>query len=123
MICKLRLGVLCVAKVSMSVCIHLLWVCEVYTCPYMCVRVCGVYLSVRVCVFSGGISVVLVYNCDTHFFTFLYPRNVLPGHVTKPFLASGTSIDVNTNLSHDDHSNVYTVVYLSLPFACHSLCV
>ena len=65
-----------------------------------------------VCVFSGGIR-VLAYNYDTHlilFFTFLYQRNLLPGHITQHFLASGTSIDVNTNLSQDDHSNVYSVV-------------
>ena len=73
----------------------------------MCVCVCVCFL------FSGGIRVVLAYNYDTHlilFFTFLYPRNLLPGHITQHFLASGTSIDVNTNLSQDDHSNVYSVV-------------
>ena len=62
--------------------------------------------------FSGGIR-VLAYNYDTHlilFFTSLYPRNLIPGHITQHFLASGTSIDVNTNLSQDDHSNVYSVV-------------
>ena len=72
------------------------------TRPYECV-----------CVFSGGIRVVLAYNYDTHlilFFTFLYPRNLLPGHITQLFLASGTSIDVYANLSQDDHSNVYSVV-------------
>ena len=98
-----RRGVLCVAKISMSVCINML--CE-WGAAYLSTRVCvfgGVYLSLRVCVcvFSGGIRVALAYNYDTHlivFFTFLYPRNLLPGHVTKPILASCASIDVNTNL-------------------------
>ena len=89
------------------------------TCPYVCVCVClsgGVLVRmsvcVCVCVLSGGIR-VLAYNYDTHlilFFTFLYPKNLLPGHITQHFLASSTSMDVNTNLSQDDHSNVYSVV-------------
>ena len=82
----------------------------------VCVCVClreGVLVRMSVCVFSGGIRVVLAYNYDTHFilfFTFLYPRTLLPGHITQHFFGIGHSIDVNTNLSQDDHSNVYSVV-------------
>ena len=77
------------AKITMSV--------SVCAC---CVCVCGVLVCTSVCVIvsSGDIRVVFAYNYYTHlilFFAFLYPRNLLPGHVTKPFLASVTQkVDV-----------------------------
>ena len=49
-ISKLRLGVLCVAKISMSVCIHMLYMCVGGVLVRKCVCVWGVYLSLRVCV-------------------------------------------------------------------------
>ena len=85
MINKLRLGV---AKITMSVCVCAccVCVCEGRTCPYKFVCVC-------VSVFSGDTRVVFAYNCYTPFniiFCFLYPQNLLLGHVAKPFLASVT---------------------------------
>ena len=80
-----RLGVLGVTNITMSVS-----VCE------CCVCVCGVLVctSVFVCVcVSCGIRIVFAYNYYTYlilFFAFLYPQNLLPGLVTKPFLASVT---------------------------------
>ena len=69
---KLRLGVLCVAKI---VCVRAC-VCVWHTCPYECVCVC---------VFSGGIRVVIAYN---YFFAFL--KKSTSGHVIKPCLSSVT---------------------------------
>ena len=71
MINKLRLVVLCVARITECV----------------CACVCGVLVCISVCMFSGGIRVVLAYNCYTLFFT---PSYLLQGNVTSPFLASVT---------------------------------
>ena len=81
--------------------------------------VCVAYLSVRMCV-CVCVSVLLVVselflliNIIPIFFAFLYPRNLLPGLVTKPFLASVTQ---RGGLQHqDDHTNDK---FMSLLFAC-----
>ena len=73
---KLRHGVLGVAKMSMSMSVN-----------------ASVCVCVRVSVFSCGIRVVFAYIYYTYlilFFALLYSRNLLPGHVIKPFLASVT---------------------------------
>ena len=68
-----------VAKITMSVCTHMLCVCGVLV-------VLELFLPINII-----------------FFAFLYPRNLLPGHVTKHFLASVTQ---RGGLQHqDDHSN------------------
>ena len=72
----------------------------------LCVCVCVAHLSVRMCVcasvLSCGIRVVFAYKYYI-ILCFLYPRNLLSGHVTKPFLASVTQCG---GLQHqDDQSN------------------
>ena len=88
MINKLKLDVCCVWLKLLGVCLyaHAMCVFLWHTCL-------DLYECVCVSVFSCGIRVVFAYNYYTHlilFFAFLYPRNLLPGHVTKPFLASVT---------------------------------
>ena len=67
-----RLGVLGVAKITMSV--------SVCACC-----VCVAYLSVQLCLCECVFLVTSAYNYNTHFFAFLYPRSLPPGHITKPF--------------------------------------
>ena len=65
---------------------------------------CVAYLSVRMCVSVRFLVVAeLFINIIPIFSAFLYPRNLLPGHVTKPFLTSVTQRGGLQN--QDDHSN------------------
>ena len=84
-----------VAKITMSM--RMLCVCGVLVCTNVCVCVCE-------CAFLWYQSCFLrINNIIPIFFAFLYPRNLLPGHVTTPFLASVTQ---RGGLQHqDDHSN------------------
>ena len=80
-------------------------------CVFMCMLcvLCGVLArtSVSVCVSVCFLQYLIL--TLTHlilFFAFLYPRNLLPGHITKLYLALSHSIvhvEVNTHLSQDDH--------------------
>ena len=77
MLNKLRLGVLGVAKIT-NECV----------CLCACCVCCVAYMPIRVCVsvFSCNIRVVFAYNYYLLFFT----RNLLLGHITKPYLAPVT---------------------------------
>ena len=78
MLNKLRLGVLGVAKITND-CVNVHAVCVAWrTCPYECV--CFRLIS-EFSVFANNYYI---------FFAFLYPRNLLLGHITKPYLAPVT---------------------------------
>ena len=67
------------------------------------VCVCGVLVCTNVCVSVLSRGSRVVYKYYTHILCFSYPRNLLLGHVTKPFL---TSVTQRGGLQHqDDHSN------------------
>ena len=89
-----------VAKIISSVSVCACCVCGVHVLVSMSVGV-GVFLVVSE-LFNFG------YNYYTHlilFFAFLYPRNLPPGHITKPFLASQL-VDIEVFDQHqDDHSD------------------
>ena len=73
-----------------------------------------------------GIRVVFAYNYLILFFVFLYPRNLPPGHITKPFLASATQlVDIEVFDQHqDDHSDDKCIYCLChLPALVNYICV
>ena len=72
----------------------------------VCVCVCGT--SMFVCVFSGDIRVVFASNYIG--LALFYPRNLLLGHVTTPFLVS-----VLNELEHE----VFNTTAMTSLYLCH----